>query len=320
MPPLNAASRFGLYERIFPRWRPDRRFRPEGSAGDDAVRVRWLGTASFVVETRTTTLLVDPYLTRRSLPGLLLPHEPDERALFAAPPLTALPSRVHAVLCGHSHYDHVADAPRIARRTGASLVGSDSTCAWGRAEGLADSQLTAIPQQGGSLRVGDFEVRFVASRHGKALLHRVPLPGFVDRVQSLPRPVWSYKMGGAFGILIKTPGLSLYHNGSADLIDAELADMRADVLLAGLAGRKHTDNYLGRLVGHLAPSLVIPTHHDAFFAPLARGVHLLPGIDLEGFLAEARLHAPQATRITLGYGETLSVPLGDARGAVLAPR
>jgi L-ascorbate metabolism protein UlaG (beta-lactamase superfamily) len=125
-------------------------------------------------------------------------------------------------------------------------------------------------------------------------------------------------MGGAFGVLVKTPEGTVYHNGSADLVDAELEGERADVLLVGLAGRKHTENYVARLITALAPSLVVPTHHDAFFAPLERGLHLLPGVDLEGFVSEVRMRAPNATIVTPDYLEPICVPSKDARGAVLA--
>ncbi len=305
-----------LYERIFPRWIPEARFRPvRSSVAERAVALRWLGTASFVIETASTTVLVDPYLTRKPLLSLPFAHEPDERAIFQA-----IPRRVDAILCGHSHYDHIADAPRIARRTGALLVGSESTCAWGAAEGLPEAQLVRVGPRGRAVTIGDIEVRFIPSQHGKALFHRVPLPGFVHQPPRLPSPIWAYKMGGAFGVHLRVGELSLYHNGSADLIDAELRGVQADVLLACLAGRRGTEGYLRRLVDHLRPGLVVPTHHDAFFAPLARGVHLLPRIDLGGFLAEAQVFAPKATRVTLDYGETLSIPVADARASALIPR
>src|SRR5262249_57660721 len=128
---------------------------------------------------------------------------------------------------------------------------------------------------------GGVEGRCAAGRHGKILFGRVPFPGEVTVPPVGPRPVWHYRMGGAFGILMRGPGVTVYHNGSADLIDAELEGERADVLLACLAGRRGTENYVGRLVSSLAPRLVVPTHHDAFFAPLERGLHLLPGIDVE---------------------------------------
>lgn len=306
-----------LYERVFPRWAPEHRFRPVRSSASldaaPALSLRWLGTASFVLESATTTVLIDPYLTRKPLLAMPFAHEPDDDAIFGA-----IPGKVDAVLCGHSHYDHVADAPRIAKRTGARLVGSESTCAWGAAEGLPESQLVRVGPRGRTLEVGDMTVRFIPSQHGKVAFHRVPFPGFVTEAPTLPQPIWAYKMGGAFGVHVRVGGLSVYHNGSADLIDAELDGERADVLLACLAGRKGTENYVGRLVSALQPGLVVPTHHDAFFAPLERGIHLLPGIDVEGFVSEVFQRAPRASVITPGYEQPICVPAGDARGSVLA--
>lgn len=302
-----------LYERLFPRFRPRRELRPQGSGDGWGARITWLGTAGFIIESRETTLLIDPFVTRPGLTRIAGKMIPDDQAIARH-----VPQRVDAVLCGHSHYDHVADAPRIAKHTGAKLVGSASTCSWGRAEGLAESQLVQIPGSGAEVRFGDIEVRFVPSRHGRVAFGRVPLMGEVLTTPRGPGRLWHYRMGGAFGLLVKAPGLTVYHNGSADLIDAELDGERADVLLACLAGRKGTESYVARLVSALAPQLVVPTHHDAFFAPLERGLHLLPGIDVEGFVSEVHLRSPGATVITPDYEEPICVPPNDARGAVLA--
>lgn len=305
-----------LYERLFPRFRPRRELRPQGGGADWAARISWLGTAGFVIESRETTLLIDPFLTRPGLSGfarIVQPFVPDDLAIARH-----VPAKVDAVLCGHSHYDHVADAPRIAKLTKAKLVGSASTCAWGRAEGLPESQLVRVPPAGAVVRFGDIEVRFVASRHGKVAFGRVPFPGEVLTTPRTPKRIWHYRMGGAFGLLIRAPGVTVYHNGSADLIDAELEGERADVLLACLAGRKGTENYVGRLLSALAPKLVVPAHHDAFFAPLERGLHLLPGIDLEGFVSEVFTRVPDVAVITPDYEEPICVPPSDARASVIA--
>ena len=302
-----------LYERLFPRFRPKRELRPQGSGDGWGARITWLGTAGFIVESAEATLLVDPFITRPSLSRITRRMIPDDLAIARH-----VPRKVDAVLCGHSHYDHVADAPRIARYTRAKLVGSPSTCAWGRAEGLSENQLVQIPPKGAVVRFGDIEVRFVPSRHGKIAFNRVPLVGEVRTTPRGPGRLWHYRMGGAFGLLIKAPGVTIYHNGSADLIDAELEGESADVLLACLAGRKGTENYVARLVSALGPKLVVPTHHDAFFAPLEDGLHLLPGIDVEGFVSEVYLRAPNASVITPDYEEPICVPPNDARGAVLA--
>lgn len=302
-----------LYERVFPRFRPKRELRPQGSGAGWGVRLTWLGTAGFVVETQETTLLIDPFITRPGLSRLARRMVPDDLAIARH-----VPRKVDAILCGHSHFDHVADAPRIAKLTKAKLAGSQSTCAWGRAEGLPEEQLVQVPASGALVRFGDVEVRFVPSRHGRIAFGRVPFAGEVSTTPRQPGRAWHYRMGGAFGILVKAAGLGIYHNGSADLIDAELEGEQADVLLACLAGRKGTENYVSRLVSALSPRLVIPTHHDAFFAPLERGLHLLPGIDVEGFVSEVFQRAPGASVITPDYEEPICVPSSDARGAVLA--
>jgi L-ascorbate metabolism protein UlaG (beta-lactamase superfamily) len=302
---------------IFPRWKPRAELRPTtGSASGAQLRVRWLGTAGHIVESDSTTILIDPFLTRPGFLRLLRPLVPDETQL------AKLPTKIDAVLCGHSHYDHLLDAPTIAKRSGAKLCGSASTAAFGRASGVAD--VLVVPPEGAQFSVGDLQIQFVPSRHGRIFLGRVPFPGEIgplasDRTPqaiSLPLRFWHYRMGGAFGIVIRAQGVTLYHNGSADLVDAQLDGLSADVLLVGLAGRKATPDYLARLCNKLRPRLLVPTHHDSFFHPLDDGVRLLPGIDLDGFVADARRIAPSASVITPDYHEVLAIP-SEARAASL---
>ncbi len=286
-----------LYDLAFPRFRP-----PRGDARiDPRVKISWLGTAAHVVATERTTVLVDPYVSRHRL-GRLATRTiaPDEDAIARW-----IPKKVDAILCGHSHFDHLLDAPRIALKTGAKLVGSATTCAFARASGVSESQLVEISPGGGRVTIGDVDVRFVPSKHGRIALGRVPFPGEVERPPRLPARMWHYKMGGAFGVVMNAAGVRVYHNGSADLVDAELEGERADVLLVGLAGRQATRDYLKRLVRALSPEVIVPTHHDAFFAPLDAGVRLLPRIDIEGFISEAHALAPRARVAFSDYGEVL---------------
>ncbi len=307
-----------LIQRMLPPFRPRREHRPVEARdpGGEALRVRWLGTAGHVVSTAATTVLLDPFLTRPGLRGLIRPLASD-RSLFSR----WLPSKVDAVLVGHSHYDHLLDTPEIARAFGARVAGSASTIAVARAAGVAEERLDLVQPEGRALRVGDIEIRFVPSLHGRILLGRVPFPGTVREGTALPLHAWDYKMGGAFGIWLRAAGRTLYHNGSADLVDAELDGLRADVLLVGLAGRRSTSRYLERLCDALEPELVVPTHHDAFFGPLDLGERLLPGIDLDGFVGDLRRVAPRARLLTPLYRDELVVPAeGSAAEAVVVER
>ncbi len=303
-----------MLQRLLPLARTHARWRPRTDApSEDAVRVRWLGTAGHVVQTATTTVLLDPFLTRPGIRRMIA------RPLRSTPDAWArwVPEKVDAVCCGHSHYDHLLDAPGIALRTGATLIGSGTTIQFARAEGVPESQLEEVPPEGRVVRIGDVEVRFVPSLHGRIALGRVPFPGEVKQPPRLPARAWHYRMGGAFGVHLTTPFGRLYHNGSADLVDAELEGLKAETLLVGLAGRFATRDYLKRLVEALEPELLVPTHHDAFFGPLEAGLRHLPGIDLSGFVSEAHVLAPRAAFVAPTYGDVLHVPR-DARAAAFS--
>lgn len=281
-----------------------------------SLRIRWLGTACFVVETDGATLVLDPFVSRPRVTTVafrkLVPDATEMRRYF--------PSGVDAVVCGHSHYDHLLDGPALAAATGAKFVGSATAIHIARAAGVPQSQLVTVTRAGAKVPVGDVELSLVPSLHGRFVLRRFYLAdGELAAPPKLPAHALSYKMGGAFGLFVRAPaaGLSLYHNGSADLIDAELSGMKADVLLVGLAGRHGTRDYLARLVRALEPKVIVPTHHDAFFAPLGEGMSLLPGIDLDGFVNEAKMLAPHATIVLPAHLETVVVPPNDPRGAGL---
>ena len=300
--------------RLCPRRRPAPALRPparDPAAGD--LRIRWLGTAGVVLRTPGTTLLVDPFVSRPSLlEALARPLVPDLESIRAH-----VPARVDGIACGHGHYDHLLDAPMIAQLTGATLAGSRAVCNVGRAARLPADRLVEIAPSGGAWRVGDFEVRFVRSRHG-LLAGRVPHPGDIVAPPRLPARWFEYRLGDPFGILVRGAGVTVYHNGSANLVDEELRGLQADVLLLTLALSDATPRYVERLVGLLSPKVVVPIHWDSFFSPLEDGVRRLPWIDVDAFAAEVRAVAPDATIVEPDYDRELIVPAEDPRGAGVA--
>lgn len=300
------------------RYRPRPEQRPTSTRPSDfGLGVRWLGTAGQVVRTPTTTVLIDPFLSRPSVGRTLAtPLRPTPWRWWSW-----LPEKVDAVVIGHSHFDHLLDAPEIARRKGALLVGSQTTVSVARAEGVPELQLCPVGPGGGIVQVGDITVRMIPSRHGRLLRGWVPFPGEHLVPPRLPLRLHDYRLGGAYGVHLETPVGSVYHNGSADLVDAELEGLRADVLLVGLAGRRGSVGYLRRLAGLLEPTLVVPTHHDFFFHPLEDGVRLLPGVAFDGFVADMEGVAPRARIVSPTYEDELLLPPDGTTGdAVFAPR
>jgi len=245
------------------------------------VDLRWLGVAGFAISFAGTTIVVDPYVTRLPLGDLL-------RRRVVVPDTTSIDRyvpRADAILIGHTHFDHALDAPAVARRDGATVYGSTSAAHLMRLHGLREQAVVVEPHQ--PYEIGPFEVTFVPSEHSKlALGLAVPNGGELtcDHVTHLTPQ--SYCCGQVWGIHIAVAGTTIYHQGSANLIDDEVRHSDVDVFLCGIAGRQFTDDYLARIIPRLNPRTVVITHHDDFFRPLDAEQGLAFGVDVERFTDE----------------------------------
>src|SRR5215211_3016754 len=232
-------------------------------AGLDVV---WLGVSGYRLTYEGVSLFIDPYVSRVPLRALLL-----RRRTLPDPTLieryASAPGDVAGVLVGHTHFDHAVDAPALARRYGTKAYGSASLGHLMRLHGVGDLAVEVVPHQ--PYELGPFVVRFVPSRHSKLLFGRkVPMDGELtcDHLHGLVPS--AYKCGAVYGIRIDVAGISLYHQGSADLNDSEIREGPVDVFLAGVAGRSVTPHYWERILPKLDPRIVVPTHYDNFFSPL----------------------------------------------------
>ena len=73
----------------------------------------WLGHASWQLQTAEHTILVDPFL--------------DDSPTA---PVKAAGVKADYILVSHGHYDHIADAAKIANRTGAAVVSNYEITTW----------------------------------------------------------------------------------------------------------------------------------------------------------------------------------------------
>jgi L-ascorbate metabolism protein UlaG (beta-lactamase superfamily) len=242
------------------------------------LHVRWLGTAGYALDYQGTRLLIDPYLSRAPLRSLLLGRRalPDPRLLGRLMPST---DPVVGVLVGHAHFDHAVDAPAIARHHGCPVLGSRSVATLMRAHGLERQAVTVEPYRPHEL--GPFRVTFVPSRHSKLVLGlKVPFDGELTCGQLECLTPAAYKCGQVWGIHVEAGGTTLYHQGSADLLDESIRHRGVDVFLAGVAGRSYTRAYWKRILGRLQPSAVVASHYDDFFRPLEAPMRFSLGVRL----------------------------------------
>ena len=265
------------------------------------VHLRFLGTAGFVLRHAQRTLVLDPFLSR---PGLLrtafAPLVPDEARIRREIP------QAHEVLVGHSHHDHVLDAPTLCHQTGARLVGSSDTIHVGRAAGLPEAQLVETSGRE-PIACGPATVRGLPSRHGRVYFNRVTLPGRITAPPPWPPRLRDLPHGLVLSWHIEIGGLRVVHIDTADLIDEELADLGADVLCLCAIGRRYRPGYVETALRLLRPRIVIPCHWDWFFTPYEAHPRLLPGVDLPGFLDEIRHHGAEPVLLPFDGELSLSV-------------
>jgi L-ascorbate metabolism protein UlaG (beta-lactamase superfamily) len=272
--------------------RADRIVAEELAVGPDelglppTVELRWLGVAGFALSCAGTTVLVDPYVTRLGLGDFV--RRRVVRSDLAA--IDRYVPRADAIVLGHTHFDHALDAPAIARRDGAMVYGSLSAKRLMAMHGMADRAMLVGPHQ--QVEIGPFTITFVPSVHSKLLLGRtIPSGGEITCEHVGELTPQAYCCGQVWGIHIEVDGATIYHQGSADLLDDEMVHREVDVFLCGIAGRQVTPDYVPRILGTLEPKTVVITHHDDFFVPLDQGRFAF-GVDVAGFPEEvARVSA-----------------------------
>lgn len=81
------------------------------------MRYRWLGTAGFEIISGSTSILVDPYLTRNPKARPVQPLGPEDLA------------HAGAVFLTHGHFEHTYDVPRLAGISDAPVYASPTVCA-----------------------------------------------------------------------------------------------------------------------------------------------------------------------------------------------
>ena len=220
----------------------------------------WLGVATFRLTVGECVIFLDAYIDR----------------VPAAPPVglsTSDVARADWVLVGHSHFDHLWGAERIAAQTGATVIGShESVRLLHDVDGIAESQLVAVAG-GEPLDLGHgVRVRVLPSLHsciwagmgttadeaclgdlGVAHQERVSrvargfemLHGgvFGDDVAAHMRTSDRHPRGegGSFIYLIETPDGSILWKDTSGHWTGLLRDLRPDVALLAAVGRGNVD-------------------------------------------------------------------------------
>ena len=242
-------------------------------SGDGALSATWLGVTTVLIDDGETQILVDGFFSRPSLAdGLLRRPVTNDAAIINYALHEFGMRRLAAVIPVHSHFDHAMDVGAIAKRTNASVIGSESTANIARGAGVLEDQII-VASDNQTYAFGEFKVRLIASRHGPiGWRGSVPLPGTIEEPLEMPAPVQAMRLGAAYTVVVEHPLGTVMVQGSSGFVEGALADVQADLVLLcsyGLTslGREYAERYWQEMVTTTGAKAVIPMHFDDFTRP-----------------------------------------------------
>lgn len=299
---------------------------PGLAAAQGSVQLTYLGTAGWEITDGKTVILVDPYLSRlkMEIPGASVAADDprpevaiDGIAKSDTAVIDAHIQRADFILLTHTHIDHVLDTPYIARKTGALVIGTESTTNFARDCGVPGAQLLTV-KGGEDLDFKVFSVRVVPSLHS-ILRHtpnftKFPVPPPSTIFPRDARPPFRLRdllvEGGTLAYFIRLNGVRILVFGSMNYIEREVAGLRPDVAIIGAGGgsaRSEIYEYTPRLLRAVGyPPVVLPTHWDQF--NLRYNVSQQPALErLQSFVAEVKAASPQTRVIVPSYFRPVTV-------------
>jgi L-ascorbate metabolism protein UlaG (beta-lactamase superfamily) len=246
--------------------------------GQNTVVLRYLGVSNYELAYRDQVLLFDTFYSR----------------VWPARALGVLPQdfkRATAIFFGHGHWDHIADAPEVAKQTGAKLYGGPPTTDWLRMQGVADAQL--VTWKGGETqKFNRFTVQAIHAHHAGGrpeavnkmmTLYSQLVPEWYGRAQSEEEKAATQRLQrrGAGGPRIESEGtltyLITFENGyriaytdtAGAITDEQRAAFanipRTDIGIVAYTGRFNSSSQNKEsmpIVDTFRPRIVLPSHHE----------------------------------------------------------
>lgn len=286
-----------------------------------AVTLDWLGCATFRLTINNLVVFLDAYI---------------DRVPSAAPTGITVGdiTRADWIVVGHSHFDHLYGAERIAKATGATIIGSYETVRVMEAMGVPLSQL--IPVAGGE-RVQlakNVIVHVYPSQHScvwtnpampasdqvclgdLGVLYHQQQERFAElwnRLQSAGAEVLTHLTasqqgargdGGALVYLFETAEGSLLFQDTSGHWSGIFHNLRPDVAILAAAGRGNIDGepiqgtlaqFVARQADLLRPGKIVLSHHDNWLPGFSQTVNIAP------IRTELERRVPRTQLIEMGY-------------------
>jgi L-ascorbate metabolism protein UlaG (beta-lactamase superfamily) len=245
-------------------WQHDLNAQESAAGPQGSIVLKWLGNAGWEIQIGQTIILIDPFLTR----GEANPNtewKTDEAAVLR------VIKRAGYIFAGHSHADHIADIPFIAKKFGSKVIGSRTTTNIALTAGVDKSQLITI-SGGEKLDFKEFAVQVIESEHGALRTRgggkRRPKFEEITRPWSGPIMGSSFVEGGCYLYYFTFGKLRLLHQSTGGFIEDNLTGLRSDIALLYPMDR----NDSAEILKALQPKTVYVHHFDEWRNSISEGL------------------------------------------------
>ena len=277
------------------------------------VNLKYLGTAGWKINDDKVTVLIDPYISRVKLGS---GHPDDTRKTVLRSDyyesdsnlIDSLIDRVDFILVHHSHFDHLADVPYIAKKTGAKVIGTETTINILKAYDIPNEQL--YPVKGGEdYQFENFSVRVIPSIHSALNdKHYIDSREYKNPPKA-PLKVSEFIEGGSLMFLARFDSHKILTMGSMNFVERELYGIKPDILLAGVnQSQLGLYNYNQRLINVTnKPKYIIPTHWDNFRLPYSFSQESSIDLKLVPFKKDVEILSPNSKVLIVRHLEEINL-------------
>jgi L-ascorbate metabolism protein UlaG (beta-lactamase superfamily) len=283
-----------------------------GGPGSSGVHFKWFGTDGWEISFGNKVILLDPWLSRIDtgfFAGQFNPRTPlkVEEAL-----IDQHITKADQILIGHGHWDHMADIPYIAKKTGAMVIGSESHANVLRASGVPEKQIVQV-KGGEHMQFDGYRIEVFPGLHSMGPTKKFAVPGHLFAVPPAPTTVGDMPEGDSLIYLITLAGqVSIFLMSTANFIERAIAGLEPDVALVASIFANQIHHFTPRLLKALNyPKVILPTHWDNFERPYSEPPQDLRAVfgdpaNLDLWVKEVKQLSPKSQVVVLKFFESFT--------------